>query len=283
VRGAAVHPSPGPARRALAALVSSAVLATLAPAIDLARAEVDRPFVPGETRVAPGEALFDGRKPIELRYRFKGPEPLDLRIRVLKASNGKPVQSWVVREREPGTGYVRRWNGTNRKGRAVPGGRYRFRFAPTGSKRQWRAGSVVLRDHVYPVDGPHFSRGAIGEFGAPRSGGRTHEGYDVIADCGRPLIASRGGRVRKAGYDDALYGWFVLVDGRKTELDYFYAHLRKRPAVRRGARVHTGERIGEVGMTGNARTTPCHLHFELHGRHGPFDPKPNLRRWDRWS
>ena len=38
-------------------------------------------------------------------------------------------------------------------------------------------------------------RGAIGEFGAPRSGGRTHEGFDIVAPCGAGLVAVRGGRV----------------------------------------------------------------------------------------
>ena len=39
-------------------------------------------------------------------------------------------------------------------------------------------------DHVFPVQGPHGTRGPIGEFGAPRDGGRTHEGFDITAACG---------------------------------------------------------------------------------------------------
>ena len=41
--------------------------------------------------------------------------------------------------------------------------------------------------------------------------------------------------------------------------------------------------IGRVGATGNARSVGCHLHFEMRGPGGPFDPLPQLRRWDRWS
>jgi len=47
--------------------------------------------------------------------------------------------------------------------------------------------------------------------------------------------------------------------------------------------VHTGQRIGSVGKTGNARTVGCHLHFEIHLRGQPIDPEPALRRWDRFS
>jgi murein DD-endopeptidase MepM/ murein hydrolase activator NlpD len=47
--------------------------------------------------------------------------------------------------------------------------------------------------------------------------------------------------------------------------------------------VRTGQRLGEVGATGNARTVGCHLHFELHGPGGPFDPLPDLGAWDGWS
>ena len=54
-------------------------------------------------------------------------------------------------------------------------------------------------------------------FGAPRSGGRVHEGQDLPAGCGTPLVAARGGRVAATGYSDALYGYYVLIDGLATE------------------------------------------------------------------
>ena len=249
----------------------------------VARAESGASFQLSKARVGPAYPLFDASRNVSLRYRFRAARPLDIRIRVIKASNGRTVRAWVERDRQPGIRYRRPWNGINGRGKAAPGGRYRFRLAPLGSSREWRVGSFVLRDHVYPVDGPHSGRGAIGEFGAPRSGGRTHEGFDVLADCGTPLRAARGGRVKRAGYDDVLYGWHVLIDGRKTGRDYFYSHLRSNPHLGKGDRVHTGERIGEIGRTGNARTTPCHLHFELRGRGAPIDPEPSLRRWDRWT
>jgi murein DD-endopeptidase MepM/ murein hydrolase activator NlpD len=123
----------------------------------------------------------------------------------------------------------------------------------------------------------------VGDFGVPRSGGRTHEGFDVVAACGTPVVAARAGRVRRNVYDPVLYGNLLIVHGRKSHRDYWYAHLRRRPHLRRGATVRTGERIGRVGASGNARSVGCHLHFEIRSRGRPIDPKPELYAWDGWS
>ena len=133
------------------------------------------------------------------------------------------------------------------------------------------------------MQAPHGTRGAIGEFGAPRSGGRTHEGFDIVASCGAPLVAVRGGRVRSTGYDPVLYGNYLLIHGEGERRSYFYAHLRRPAVVHGGERVFTGERVGAVGETGNARTVGCHLHFEIHVDGIPVDPEPALRRWDAYS
>jgi murein DD-endopeptidase MepM/ murein hydrolase activator NlpD len=155
--------------------------------------------------------------------------------------------------------------------------------ASTGAAAQARpaAGGTEYRAHAFPVRGPHWTRGAIGEFGAPRSGGRLHEGFDVVAPCRAPLVAVATGRVLRAGYDPVLYGNHVTIHGRGEPRSYFYAHLRRPAAVGPGERVWTGQGIGAVGATGNARSVGCHLHFEIrvHGR--PIDPEPILARWDR--
>jgi murein DD-endopeptidase MepM/ murein hydrolase activator NlpD len=144
-------------------------------------------------------------------------------------------------------------------------------------------GGTLYYGHVFPVQGPHGTRGAIGEFGAPRDGGRTHEGFDVVAACGTPLVAVRDGRVRATGYDPVLYGNYLLIHGEGEHRSYFYAHMRRPAGVHRGERVFAGERVGVVGKTGNARTVGCHLHFEIHVNGTPVDPEPALRRWDRYS
>ena len=131
--------------------------------------------------------------------------------------------------------------------------------------------------------GPHWTRGPIGEFGAPRTGGRTHEGFDIVAPCGAGVVAARTGRVLRRGFDPVLYGNYLLIHGQGERRGYFYAHMRRPAAVRRGDRVWAGERVGAVGKTGNARTVGCHLHFEIHLRGRPIDPAPALGRWDRRS
>ena len=121
-----------------------------------------------------------------------------------------------------------------------------------------RLGRFEFHDHVFPVVGPH-SYGDV--FGAPRSGGRVHEGQDLPSPCGTPLIAARGGRVQATGYSDALYGYYVLIDGLATHRDYFYAHMEAPTPLSEGERVRTGARIGRVGKTGNAarRVLPAAL------------------------
>jgi murein DD-endopeptidase MepM/ murein hydrolase activator NlpD len=126
-------------------------------------------------------------------------------------------------------------------------------------------------------------RGGIGEFGAPRSGGRTHEGFDIVAACEAELVAVTNGRVLRAAYDPILYGNYLLIHGEGERRSYFYAHLPRPAPVHEGERVWEGERVGAIGKTGNAITIGCHLHFEIHEQGIPIDPLPDLRRWDIYS
>lgn len=230
--------------------------------------------------VTPKHPLFAGKRETTLHYRFEARRPVDLRVEVVGGRRGKVVRSWRIRNARPGRRLTRAWDGLSGRGKAARDGRYEFRVGPVGGTTRHAAG-FGLRGHVFPVDGPHGTRGAIGEFGAPRSGGRRHEGFDITGACGTPLVAARGGTVAKRGYDPRLYGNYVLIDARKTAQDYFYSHLIAPARVRNGDRIHTNERVGRIGLTGNAAGTPCHLHFEVrvHGR--PVDPEPLLRDWER--
>ena len=124
-----------------------------------------------------------------------------------------------------------------------------------------------------------------GRFGAARSG-HTHQGQDVMAACGTPLVAARGGRVQYAGYQAAA-GNYVVIDGKGTPNDFMYAHLAEPSPLHTGETVRTGQPIGIVGDTGDA--TACHLHFEIWGPPGwyeggsPFDPLAELEKWDVYS
>ncbi len=121
-------------------------------------------------------------------------------------------------------------------------------------------------------------------FGAPRSGGRKHEGIDIFAPRGTPVVSATRGTVWKVGHD-RLGGKVVMVLGEGPAF-YYYAHLdRHAPGLKRGMRVEPGTRLGTVGNTGNARNTPPHLHFgvyplRLRGLFGAraVDPYPLLTR-----
>jgi murein DD-endopeptidase MepM/ murein hydrolase activator NlpD len=233
--------------------------------------------------VSPYRVFFDAKRKVALRYRVLAPVPDRLRIRVVRAPSGKVVRHWIETDLEPRRLQLRGWDGRRADGAVVADGRYRFELAATGG-RMLRAGDFRFHDYRFPVRGPH----AYGDrFGVPRSGGRTHEGQDVVADCGTPLVAARGGRVQARGYSDSLYGFWVLIDGRATRADHFYSHLREASPLGAPGRVRTGQRLGSVGKTGNARGEFCQLHFELWPRgyrHGaPKDPLAALRRWDGWS
>jgi murein DD-endopeptidase MepM/ murein hydrolase activator NlpD len=261
-----------------AALAATALLLSASPA-SAAGAELRL----DAASVSPGKAFFDAKRNVSLRYRVLAPAPDRVRVRVVRARDGKTVRHWIQTAVEAGKLNKRSWDGRRADGSVVADGRYRFELGVPGG-RMHRAGAFRFLDHRFPVAGDH----SYGDrFGVPRSGGRTHEGQDVVADCGTPLAAARGGRVQARGYSASLYGFWVLMDGRKTRRDYFYSHLQAATPLADGERVRTGERIGSVGKTGNARGEFCQLHFELwprgYRRGAPKDPLGALRRWDRFS
>lgn len=236
------------------------------------------------SQVRPRLALFDGRRPARLRFRFQAPGRTDVRVRVVRRGTGRAVWGRVLRGARPFRRHAVRWRGLTRRGKAAPDGRYAFVVRPAGG-RAWRAGSFRLRGFVFPVAGPTGLRGPVGAFGAPRNGGRTHQGLDITAPCGRRVLAARGGKVVAVRYEPALKGHFAVIRDRTTGTDYVYSHFPARSPLREGERVHTGELVGRVGRSGNAASTPCHLHFEIwpRGWHrgNPVDPLPRVRRWLR--
>jgi murein DD-endopeptidase MepM/ murein hydrolase activator NlpD len=236
-----------------------------------------------DSKVSPNQAFFGGKQQPEVKFRFDARRPVSLKILVVKAKSGRTVARLREPQARPGKRIAQSWNGLTEKGGAAGDGRYEFRVGPVGKGPARFAGGFRLRGHAFPVNGPHGTRGAIGEFGADRNGGRTHEGFDITADCGTSLVAARGGKVTRAGYDPVLYGYFVLINGAKSNETYFYSHLIEASPFRRGDRVRTRDFVGRVGQTGNAAGTPCHLHFELRVGGKPVNPKPHLRRWDKYS
>jgi murein DD-endopeptidase MepM/ murein hydrolase activator NlpD len=266
-------------RRALA-LSAVGALSACAPA---AAAPTGAGFELRTARVKPGEVFFDGARRATVRFSFGAARRLDLVVRIVRARDGEPIRRYSRRGLAPGRFHELSWDGRRGDGGVPRDGAYAVRIGPPGH-RGAAAGRFEFHDHAFPVQGSH----SYGDrFGEPRSGGRVHEGQDLPAGCGTPLVAARGGKVARTGYSDALYGYYVLIDGLATDRDYFYAHLESPTPLAEGARVRTGERIGEVGKTGNARGEFCQLHFELwpdgYRESPPTDPFGPLREWDAFS
>lgn len=95
-------------------------------------------------------------------------------------------------------------------------------------------------------------------WGAPRSGGRSHQGIDIFGPYGTPVYAFTSGVV--AHQYNALGGISLVIRGDNGN-SYYYAHLSGYSTAA-GARVATGQQIGANGNSGNAASTPPHVHFE---------------------
>jgi murein DD-endopeptidase MepM/ murein hydrolase activator NlpD len=235
-------------------------------------------------KARPRAAFFDSRRPVRLRYRFRARGRVDVTVKLVR--RGRLIETWKQPDRQAFARHRLRWNGMVSAGHAAPRGRYRFRLQAAGHPPHALA-AFRLRDGKFPVRGSHGYGGSLQRFGAPRSGGRVHEGQDVFSPCGTRVVAARGGRIQARGSDPVLYGNWVVIDARGTRADYRYAHFAHPASAHDGERVRTGERLGRIGRTGNARTVGCQLHFEVWPRGwrrgGPTDPRTALKRWDRWS
>jgi murein DD-endopeptidase MepM/ murein hydrolase activator NlpD len=248
----------------------------------------------GET--SPRKSFYFGYRYPRLTYTIGSSEPEnDLRIDVVDAA-GEVVKTFYRENVAPNVAAKVRWDGTTNQGRPAPNGRYSFRISPQSTAAEAPAArkatastalslGFAFYGYAFPILGAHeFGMGA-GRFGAARTG-HTHQGQDVMAACGTPLVAARGGTVQYAGYEGNA-GNYIVIDGRGTPDDFMYAHLAESSPLHTGETVRTGQPIGVVGDTGDAQG--CHLHFEMWGAPGwyeggsPFDPLPYLEKWDSYS
>lgn len=127
----------------------------------------------------------------------------------------------------------------------------------------------TLASLPFPVSGLDSRRVQSG-FGADRDAGiRQHEGVDIFAAAGTPVVAVAAGVARPD--TNTLGGNVVWLNDRRRHTIY-YAHLQ-RSALTGTTTVAVGDVLGYVGNTGNARTTAPHLHFGIYAR-GALDPMP---------
>lgn len=246
-----------------------------------------------ETGTSRTRAYVGARRAVTFSFRVTGTLSTPPTVELVRASDGAAVKSWIPEVVPSGETQSVSWDGRIGRGAAKPG-RYSFRLtAATTAGAQVRTAQIGdserdafdLYDNIFPVRGRHDYGGANADFGSGRSG-HSHQGQDVFARCGTPLVAARGGTIRFKQYHAAA-GNYLVINAAGSDVDYVYMHMAEPSPFRVGDRVYTGQRIGAVGDTGNA--DGCHLHFELWSRPGwydggkPFDPLPSLRAWDGWS
>jgi murein DD-endopeptidase MepM/ murein hydrolase activator NlpD len=164
------------------------------------------------------------------------------------------------------------------------GGAHYGGAVPTATRRanRRRAARIPAGVHVFPVDGPYSLGGDDAGFGAPR-GDHTHQGHDISAARGTPVVAPYAGTVGWVRYQRGGAGHYVVLDA-DDHRDYVFMHLRRGSIpVAEGQRVLAGDQLGEVGNSG--RSFGAHLHFEVwvggwYAKRGePVDPLPLLRAW----
>jgi len=247
-------------------------------------------------QTTPRKSFYYGYRYPRLSYTIGSSQPLnDLRIDVVGAT-GEVVKTFYREDVAPNVESRVRWDGTTNEGRPARNGRYSFRISPQSATaaapaaRKATASTTLglgfaFYGYAFPILGAHEYGMSAGRFGAARSG-HTHQGQDVMAACGTPLVAARGGRVQMSTWDDAA-GNYLVIDGKGTSYDFMYAHLAEPSPLQEGEVVRTGQPIGVVGNTGDAQG--CHLHFEMWSAPGwyeggsPFDPLPYLEKWDAYS
>lgn len=150
------------------------------------------------------------------------------------------------------------------------------------------AASLVTRAHsgapkvvdgiAFPVFGAWRFGGAATVFGANRG----HQGNDMFAACGTPIVAASAGTVKVNKFESRAGNYVVITDTPSGE-DHVYMHMESPSTLTVGSRVEAGGAVGYVGDTG--RADGCHLHFEIWTAPGWYnggsarDPRQTLTAW----
>ena len=143
----------------------------------------------------------------------------------------------------------------------------------------------ITNDGVFPVAGPHTFGGDDARFGAGRTG-HEHQGQDVLAAEGLPVVAPLAGTIIARDYQASAAGFYLTMDAADGR-SFFFAHCQKDTfAVTVGQAVVAGQQLCRVGQTGDA--SGPHLHFEIwiggwrrDKASAPVDPLAQLLAWDK--
>lgn len=232
--------------------------------------------------------LLDNGRPLKLRYRVKaGAKRVRVKLVVRTSTNRyvKTAQLGVHR-----TGVLQITELTQAELGVTAPGEYKMRLLVSDGRGRKAARASGVQSwlnfsfaaHRFPVVG-RFSFGGEGAtFGVGRPGHR-HQGQDIVADSGTPIVAPHGGKITWVKYQAEGAGYYVVLAGNDGR-DYVFMHLLKGSiGVKQGDVVPTGKLLARVGSTG--RSSGPHLHFEIWTggpwQFGgePIDPLPLLKRW----
>jgi murein DD-endopeptidase MepM/ murein hydrolase activator NlpD len=229
--------------------------------------------------------------PLTVRYQINAAvRRVRVRVDLLPETGGAPQATLSLGRKRTGREYTATW-----RPRLEPG-RYAARLRATTLRRDGRARisttstieiqgttPVSARPGVFPVQGPYSLGGAEARFGAPREG-HAHQGQDIMADKGTPVVAPRAGFIAWRAFQAEGAGYYLVLHGDDNR-DYVFMHLQSGSlVVQKGDGVIAGQRLGAVGETGHADGP--HLHFEIwpsgwysSKRSQPIDPLPDLLAW----
>ena len=220
-----------------------------------------------ETGTSRVKVFFGARRAVTFSFRVTDGAAAGLQVQLVRVADGSVVRTWAPAPPSPGAVASVVWNGDLPNRQAAPAGRYAFRLtASAGSGAVARSAQATnltrdafdLYQDQFPIRGAH-------KYGQGLGAGRGHQGQDVFAKCGTPLVAARGGKIKTKAYHGRA-GNYLVIDGDGTGNDYAYMHMAAPSPFEKGDRVYTGQQIGQVGDTG--RASGCHLHFEAWGAPG---------------
>jgi murein DD-endopeptidase MepM/ murein hydrolase activator NlpD len=183
--------------------------------------------------------------------------------------------------------------------RSLPPGSYRVRLTAINPNRRRVVRSTTMEvaapapapaaavaNGVFPVRGAYDFGGPDARFGAPRSG-HTHQGQDIPAAEGTPVVAPKAGTIHWRAYQAGGAGYYLVLAADGENYMYVFMHLRQGSVpVSKGDHVAAGQQIAQVGNTGGS--FGAHLHFEVwdgvwYGGGHPIDPLPILKAWEAGS
>ena len=229
------------------------------------------------------DALVDPARPVSLGYAvtLKRGQRLDARVTVATDTPGRVFVDLFEPEADGGSNSrpvaSAREDETDLSHEVRRSGVYILRIQPEllrgGYLRVTSAPAPSLR---FPVSdgGAANIQSAYGD--ERDAGRRSHEGIDIFAPRGTPVLAASDGFVTNVG-ENTLGGKVVWVWSPSRGFRLYYAHLQDQ-LVRAGTFVSAGDTLGTVGNTGNAKTTAPHLHFGIYARgDGAIDPDVFIR------